>query len=177
MGTTTLLTAEEFLALPEPPEGQHYELSEGELVTVGYAKFLHEYVKAKIHAILVLWNAQSRSGIVFGESMFKLSETTLRQPDVAFAFNARFANSPDEVMAFAPNLAVEVISGSEAAAGAEKKVQQYLRAGVDEVWQVYPESRVVHVRTPGCIRELNAGDVLETPVLPGFNVRVSEFFE
>jgi Uma2 family endonuclease len=177
MGTMSALSEEQFLALPHPPDGGHYELGEGELIAVSGARFFHELVKSKIHELLVLWNAQSGAGRVFGTSMFKLAEGTLRQPDVAFVDTGRFANAPDELMAFPPNLAVEVISGSEPAEQSERKVHQYLRAGVAEVWQIYPASRVVHVRTPGVVRELHPEQLLETPVLPGFSARTGEFFE
>lgn len=176
MATAALLTAEEFLALPERQDGQRYELSEGELVEVGNAKPLHEYIKATIHEILAVWNHGARAGKVFGESMFRLAETTLRQPDIAFVAKDRLVKDK-ETLTFPPNLVVEVISDSESAAEAEKKVYQYLRAGVDEVWQVYPGLHTVKVRTGAGTRDLRDGDALETAALPGFSVPVSAFFE
>lgn len=177
MGTTTALTVEDFLALPPPPDGQHYELSDGELVSVGYTNLIHEYVKSTIHELLIAWNLPTRNGRVFGESMFILYEGTLRQPDIAYVSKERLPSLPHELLDFAPDLAVEVISTSETAAEMEKKVQQYLRAGVAEVWQVYPESRVVLVRTKAGVRELHEEDILESPVLPGFRVGISELFK
>ena len=179
MGTTTALRPADLLTLPEPPDGAHYELSEGELLTVGRAGYLHEFVKANIHRLLNNWDADAERGRVFGESLFPTSEDTARQPDVAFIANDRVAGArlDNNLIPFVPNLAVEVISKSESAEDAERKVQQYLAAGVDEVWQVYPESRLVHARTPGGIRELREHQTIETPVLPGFTAAVSKFFE
>lgn len=178
MTTTTALRAEDLLALPYPPDGAGYELSEGELITVSSAKYRHEDVKATINQFLVIWAVQSRQGKIYGETLFRLGEHTARQPDVAYVSHARRAGFPVEntLVPFVPDLAVEVISESEHAADAESKVHQYLNGGVAEVWQVYPEERVVHIRTAQGIRELRAGDVVESPVLPGFSVAVADFF-
>ena len=179
MGTTTALRASDLLTLSDPPEGAHYELSGGELIAVPGAGYRHEYVKGNVHRLLNNWDPDAGHGRVFGESMFTLSVDTARQPDVAFVTNDRVSgvSIDDNLIPFVPNLAVEVISRSEAAEDAERKVQQYLAAGVTEVWQVYPESRVVHIRTTGSIREIRENQTLESPVLPGFSAPVSTFFE
>jgi Uma2 family endonuclease len=104
-----------------------------------------------------------------------LAFDTARQPDVAFANHERQRSMPLDRMA--PNLAVEVISDSETAYSARKKVSEYLAAGVEEIWQVYPEIRLVIVHTPTGIREVSAGELIESPLLPGFSARVAEFFE
>ena len=179
MGTTTALHADDLLTLPDPPEGAHYELSQGELITVPGAGYRHEYVKGNVYESLVLANAKVRAGRVFCESMFRLRDDTARQPDVAFASNDRIKDVPveDGLIPFVPDLAVEVISKSESAEDAEIKVQEYLTAGVLEVWQVYPEARIVHIRTASGVLQLRPAETLETPVLPGFRVRAGEFFE
>ena len=58
MCATSVLRAEDLLTLPDPPEGAHYELSRGELIAVPADGYRHEYVKARIHELLVLWNAR-----------------------------------------------------------------------------------------------------------------------
>jgi Uma2 family endonuclease len=179
MGTTTALRADDLMTLPHPPEGAHYELSQGELITVAGAGYRHEFVKSDIHRLLIIWDPQRRYGRVFGETTFRLKDDTARQPDVAFVSNDRLAGVPveDRLISFVPNIAIEVISKSESAEDAEIKVQEYLTAGVDEVWQVYPEARVVHIRSASGVRELRPDQTLESPVLPGFSVRVGDFFE
>jgi Uma2 family endonuclease len=79
---------------------------------------------------------------------------------------------------FAPDLAVEVISPSETAAEIAHKVRQYLHAGVEIVWVLYPRDQTIHVsESSHNARILEAEDLLEAPtLLPGFSVRVSEFF-
>ena len=60
-----------------------------------------------------------------------------------------------------------------------RKVKQYFAAGCHAVWIVYPENRELQIlEASGTDRLLHAEDTLEAPEqLPGFSVRVSEFFE
>jgi Uma2 family endonuclease len=178
MPQKTLYKAEDLATLPPLPEGQHYELSEGELIVVGNARFRHEDIKARIAELLTEWNLRAQQGRVYSELLFKLALGTARQPDVSFVTTERRAGAnPDEQASFVPNLAIEVLFESESITEAEAKVHQYLDAGVSEVWQVFPDQRLVHVRTPGQIRELTERDNLSTPVLPGFETSVSRMFE
>jgi Uma2 family endonuclease len=101
-----------------------------------------------------------------------------RIPGVAFVNQSKLALLPYEDIAipFAPDLAIEIISNSEIAARAEKKVQEYLASGVQEIWQVYPTDRFVRIRTAEGSRDLSEEQLLETYVLPGFQVKVQAFF-
>lgn len=179
MATKTALRVDDLLTLPALPEGQWYELSKGELIIVGSAGYLHELVKSRILELLVAWNLEARLGRILGDSMFKLFDDTARIPDVAFVSHERMAAVPvnDAIISFVPELAVEVISKSEGARDAENKVHEYLSSGVEEVWQFFPENRIVHVRTANGIRQLAASDPLTSPLLPGFSVPVSMFFD
>ena len=101
-----------------------------------------------------------------------------RIPDVAFVSHGKLASLPDEDIAipFAPDLAIEIVSNSAIAARAERKVQEYLASGVQEIWQVYPTDRFVRIRTAEGSRDLSEEQLLETYVLPGFQVKVQAFF-
>jgi Uma2 family endonuclease len=178
MAAKTGLTVRD-LANLEPPDGVKYELSDGALITVvRKSTYLHEWVRWRVNAILSEYARRKRTGIIGVESLFTLSEGTARQPEVAFISNAKVrpVTSPDELIPFVPDLAVEVVSESDSIRDAETKVREYFAAGVEEVWQVLPEHRAIHVRTKNAMRELNSDDVIETPVLAGFRAKVSEFF-
>ena len=178
MSTKPALRPDDLLDLPPLPDGQHYELSEGELIVVGSAGYRHEVVKSEILALLIIFARQAGIGRVFSESMFRISEETCRQPDVAFVRQERYREVPvtDKTIPYAPDLAVEVLSASESVSEAEAKVQQYLAGGVREVWQVHCDLRIVLIRKQGSIRELHSKDVLESDLLPGFRANVSDLF-
>jgi Uma2 family endonuclease len=55
------------------------------------------------------------------------------------------------------------------------KAQEYLPSGCEEVWLVFPESRLVLVMTQTRIAGFKAGEVVSTQkVLLGFSVAVDE---
>ncbi len=59
------------------------------------------------------------------------------------------------------------------------KVNQYLAAGAQAVWVVYPELREIHTYGPGAVSAiLREQDVLEDQRLfPGFSLPVKQIFE
>jgi len=91
--------------------------------------------------------------------MFSLGEQTARIPDVAVLLGRKVTCLPDEdvPIPFAPDLAVKVVSVSETAADAEKKVGEYLAAGVREVWQVFSQFPVGAGAPPSRLLKKSSG--------------------
>ncbi|MBA3946347.1 MAG: Uma2 family endonuclease [Herpetosiphonaceae bacterium] len=81
-------------------------------------------------------------------------------------------------MVAGPDLAVEVVSPSESAQDINEKVRDYLAAGTQLMWVVYPRTRQVIVYGPSNAgRIYTVGDTLEhADVLPGFRCPVAELF-
>ena len=178
MGTKTALTPADLLNLPDDDTVVH-ELSHGELITTGKPLMGHQLIKSNVLTELIGYRIQHPEvGRVFSESLFQLGPVTARVPDVAFLGAAKVGSlsHANIVIPVAPDIAVEVISESETAAAAETKVQEYLAAGVQEVWQFYPRSERVWVHLSDHAYNLSADQTLQTPLLPGFSVKVSSFF-
>jgi Uma2 family endonuclease len=78
-----------------------------------------------------------------------------------------------------PDLAVEVVSPSNTAIEVVKKLGDYFRAGVRQVWVIYPVQQFIYVYTSlADIRVLQPGDDFDGgAVLPGFRLAVSTLFE
>jgi Uma2 family endonuclease len=178
MSAATLLTVEQFEQLP-PEDGVQYELKDGELVRMANAKFGHEQTKSEILSCLVPYVVQRRLGRVYSETAFTLSPSRVCSPDVAFLSNESVAKGdPDHIYQGPPDLAIEVVSDTESALELRQKIQDYLDAGSKAVWAFYPKLRVIAVYDQSGAKELRADRVLEAPeILPGFQVRVSRFFE
>lgn len=174
----TALIPAALLTLPRSPTGEHYELSEGELIVVANAGARHERLKQRIAKLLTAYSLGHPIGEVFCETQFTLSEITARIPDVAFVLNAKLKSFPDDDSAipFAPDLAIEIISDSEPAADSEEKVQQYLAADVAEVWQVYPRLGLVRIRTRSGSLDIRDNQAIESESLPGFRSALSAIF-
>jgi len=179
--TNTPYTPEDLLTMPD---GDQYELVDGELVEkpVGYQA---SYVATRLCFFIQQFVLQNGLGwpIVEGSyQCFAEDPSRVRKPDVSFVAKDRMPENrlPQGHCAVAPDLAVEVISPTNRFSDMERKVQEYLRAGVRLVWVVDPPSRTIHAYRPGDtnVRQYYEFDTLiGEDVLPGFQCAVSEIFE
>lgn len=178
MGATTKLTFEEFERLPEQ-EGRRYELDEGELVVEPSPTFLHNRVRGRIARLLTEFVERKKLGEIIEEMDFRLDRDTVRSPDVAFVTTEHLKRidvnrSPVDG---APALAIEVISPTNSAEETARKIRQYLRAGCQSVWIVYPALRSVEVHSAaGIIHIEEPGLLKDEKVLPGFSAALSSIF-
>jgi Uma2 family endonuclease len=180
MVTKTLLTAGELEQMPDDDSVQ-IELDEGELITTPPAGEDHGYVEVEIAS--VLWNfvKKHKLGRVYaGDTGFRLSDSTVRAPDVAFVRRERVQALRSQGFAKgAPDLAIEIRSESESFRQLTRKVKQYLAAGCQVVLVVNREPQQIDVfKADGSEHTLRARDVLKIPeILPGFSVKVADLFK
>jgi Uma2 family endonuclease len=180
MTTSALLSLEEYLALPAK-EGVSYEYDEGRLIEVPAHNLENAEIQGKV--VQLVRNFIDTAGLPFivaGPTGFWLTPELERIPDVCLIRRDKAAAM--EVFhgsrRGAPDLAVEIVSPNENAAELERKIDQYLTAGVAAVVVLYPQSRVVWLyRAGGEAKRLGAGDALEVPVLlPGLRIPIAELF-
>ncbi len=78
-----------------------------------------------------------------------------------------------------PDLAVEVVSPSNAAEHVTEKIEEYFEVGVRQVWVVFPNQRKIYVySSPSSVRILTQDDELDGgDVLPGFRLAVATLFD
>jgi Uma2 family endonuclease len=179
MATTTRLSFAEFVALPES-EGVVYELDEGELRMEASPTLRHNLIRYRIARLLTDFVEGRGLGLVVEEMDFRLSEDTVRNPDVSF-IEAAHANALDQdrsPIEGAPTLAVEVISPSNRAEDMARKVHQYLQAGSRTVWVVYPSLRMIEVHSQSGLRQVREPEALkDESSLPGFSLSLSYIFD
>jgi Uma2 family endonuclease len=176
--TSTAMTVEEFSRLPA--DGARHEMNAGELITLPPPKSLHSRVARSVFTRLDAFLQSEGLREVYQEAGYLLSyePPTIRQPDVSVLSKARIDATPeDSYFEGAPELAIEIVSPSDAADELEIKVRQYLNTGAKQVWVLYPKSQDLHVFQPDRFFVLKADEVLEGgDLLPGFAVKVSELF-
>jgi Uma2 family endonuclease len=178
MATTHVpMTAEQFDALPVAEEGPRYELLDGELIEVSSASGRHNYIAGLLAAFINIFLLRNPIAAVLPETEFALGESRL-QPDIAVLSRANFermgeGRSPVREL---PAIVVEIASPSESAIKMEGKITSYLGAGVSEVWVIYPDTQHLFVHTTSGAKLFDRNAVLETPLLPGWSLRVSEIF-
>ena len=78
-----------------------------------------------------------------------------------------------------PDLAIEIISLTNSADEVADKLEEYFKAGVRQVWVVYPRhSKVYDYSSTTAVRVLAPGDELDGgDVLPGFRLSVTDLFD
>lgn len=182
MAATSLLTSDQFLALPEEfdPNGNRIkiELIGGEVVHVPPASLLHDLIKNKIHELLLdFLRANPQLGLrSLVEIGAQVSGADAFIPDVCVVKRSSLSRDA-RIFQGSPEIAIEVVSPSDTAIHLKQKVHAYLKGGAKSVWVIYPEERSVEVYCEGLMHELTADQSITDPLLPGFSAPVSAFFD
>ncbi|MBI3972740.1 MAG: Uma2 family endonuclease [Chloroflexi bacterium] len=175
----------------QPWDDTRYEIIDGELYVSSQPSNRHQYTCFEVSRRLGNWNADTGLGIVLGAPGLIFAEDDNAAPDVVWVSRERYRRvlGEEDKLHGPPELVVEVLSP-----GAENewrdrdvKLRLYSRRGVDEYWIVDEVGRRVEVyrRSGGSRGEgdtlrlvavVSADETLESPLLPGFGVRVAELF-
>lgn len=179
MATTSLLTAKDVERLPE---GERFELIRGERREVSPPGGRHGRLQARIAARMGSFVEEQRSGAIYTEAGFVISQgpDTLVAPDVAFVRSERLLTEEEEIgfLHQIPDIAVEVVSPGDSHSQVVENIMTYLESGVPLVWEIDPQrQRVIVWSHDQTVQELKAGDTLDGgDVLPGFRVPVADLF-
>jgi Uma2 family endonuclease len=175
----TPLTAEEFDNYPFE-EDKRYELDEGELIEMTRPAYKHNRVVQTLVVELVLYFRENPIGeALISENLYALSPTTRRSPDVAVILGDRRAELEHaKVIPIVPDIAAEVLSPSETQTMIHRKLGQYFKAGVKEVWLIDPETKEVELWTSPALpgNALTESDTLTSALLPGFALPLADLF-
>lgn len=174
-------TAEDLLALAD--DENRYELVRGELIMMTPASARHGKFASRLDRALGGYVEEHELGEVYtAEPGFELEAEppTVRAPDVAFVRRERIPpeGEPDGFWAIAPDLVIEIISPSETAQAIHEKVADYLRAGTQLLWLIYPASQAaMEYLPPMDARRLTVEDDLNGgDVVPGFRYPLRRLF-
>jgi len=175
MSTATLMTVEQFAEM-KTADTEDYELVKGELVPLASGTPRHNAIRDNLGDALRSYVRRNRSGKALAEIDCQISDDIVRRPDVAVFLGERSRRfDPDRVpVPFAPDIAAEILSPSEAAVDVNRKALEYLAAGCQEVWIVDHENSEVFVQTSASIRLIRGADLLDSPLLPGFSQAVAD---
>ncbi len=176
-----VMTAEDLAQLPD--RGKRYELRMRELLMMTPAGALLGRITMILAATLHQYAAQHQLGQVFAaETGFQIHSDpdTVRAPDIAFVARDRIPPEgvPRGFWELAPDLVVKVVSPNDRAADVQDKIEEWLDAGVRQVWVIYPDTEMVWVcHSPKEVDVLKPGDTLVgDDLLPGFRCSVEDLF-
>src|SRR4051812_31061282 len=146
MGTTTLLSFEDFERLPDEPGKD--ELLDGEWFHLPPAFRNHMVIVHRIFALLA--RLVVTEGRVFMETGYKIGTRNWVVPDVSLTHPDQ---AYDKYLEGAPALAVEVISEANTARQIDRKRKLFLQNGALEVWVFYPDTESVWLYRPDHAQE------------------------
>jgi Uma2 family endonuclease len=172
------MTAEQFDALPEE-EGRKWELLDGELIEVPSATPKHNLILAQLLSLLHSYAIPRRLGVVLPETDLAVRANTRLRPDMGF-FSAETWRTVDierVPVIQTPDIAVEIISPSETSTTINRKIDAYLKWGVQEVWLIEPEIRTLFVHTLVGAQRLSEGAFLTSSFIPGWQLQIADLFE
>ena len=184
---TALMTAEEFLSLPEGGKRDQF-LIRGKLweKPMTYRNPFHSELMIRLGYLLTTWLSAARPRsfkIVGGEAGFRLrvEPSTIVGIDVAVVSKdvGHFKQGKRVVFDGAPILAIEILSPSDRVSEVEAKVDEYLSVGVKQVWIVSPHFQTVEVHRSDMPPALFTGpaELTVEPDLPGLKFSVADIFE
>jgi Uma2 family endonuclease len=160
-------------------EDERFELVEGEIVVMAAKVVAHERIKSAL--TVAISRALPEHLTIAVEATLRLSDTLMLEPDVAVFPRTLFARSTTFVQLDPGDghLVIEV-AASSLAYDKDLKARLYARHGVREFWVIDANSRSTWVHTGpsgdrwSSITERGPQDLLTTPALPGFSIRLSE---
>jgi len=178
------MTAQEFLAQPFLDDGRRRELIEGEVVVTD-PTFRHQDIVGAVYSELRAWcRAAPDRGFATLNIDTAIGARSVFSPDVQWYRAGREFADPDARPQPPGDLVVEVRSPSTWRYDIGVKRSRYEALPVAELWLVdTPASSVIVCRRSAADAaafdvslELAGGDVLASPLLPGFGLAVRDVF-
>lgn len=173
----TIYEFEQMLSLPENQD-RLLELINGEVVEKMHTEE-HGMIASNINIELGSYVKQHKAGRVGIEVRHRVIEDRLnaRMPDVSFT-RAQRPVVKRESVPHLPDIAIEIKSPDDSIKQFRAKAEYYLANGVQLVWLVYPQQRMIEVYSlDGDVEILfEGGQLTGGEVLPGFSMPISEVF-
>jgi len=168
MGTTTLVSVEEYLRTSFPDADREYV--DGRIVERNVGEVDHSDVQSSIlHYLRTRYKRQIWAGV---EVRVQVKRNRFRIPDVTVMAGSKPA---ERIIRKPPAVAVEVLSPHDRAGDLEEKINDYLAFGIPYVWVINPETRRAYIHTPKGSYEAKQG-ILRAETA-GLEVPLSDIFE
>lgn len=185
----TGITYETYFELPLTK--QRYEIIDGEMIMAPAPEIGHQISVGKLHVPLhVVSETQHLGYIILAPADVLISRSPLRtrQPDLMFLdirrqeVQALGDMNHLKILEVAPDLVIEVLSGSDVRGALNDKLADYAAIGVKEVWLVSREASTVEVlwlQEIGYERSglYGLGDTIQSNLYSEFNLPVATIFE
>jgi len=176
MAGQQLLTYADLAAMPE--DGLRRELLDGELLVSPSPRTRHQEVSWRLSLAVGNHLEASGGGRAFAAPLDVIfDDHTVLEPDLLFIADERSEIITEKNIQGVPSLVIEILS--EARIDRVRKRDLYARFQVPEYWIVDPEADRIEVYRLGDggygkPEILEPGEVLSTPLLPGFEIDIAK---
>ena len=165
-----------------PDDGRLRELVDGQIVEWDVTTRLHGYFMAVLARLLGNFVADANLGVILtGDPMIRIqgSEHNARGPDLCFYARGRIPHDlTAPVGEEPPDFVVEILSPGDRAGEVQRKIVDWLGAGVKLLWYVDPEGGFTTVYHAGGITSVGPDRDLDgADVLPGFRLRLRAVYD
>jgi len=172
------MTDEQFFQLCQANRDLKFErTAQGEMIVMAPTGGETGRYNSEIGADLVLWNRQTKLGVVFDSSTcFKLPNGADRSPDLAWIKQERWdALTPEQKEKFppiCPDFVLELMSPTDNLKAIQAKMQEYRDNGARLGWLINRKAQQVEIyRIAQEVEVLQSPDTLSGEnVLPGFTL-------
>lgn len=180
--TTTKLTYEDYLDLPD--DGLRHEIIDGEHFVTPAPNDRHQMISQNLEDAIRAYR-RTHPEVLHRHAPYevKLSDVDVVQPDILVITPARRHVRRGRGVTGAPDLVIEILSESNRRYDEVTKRKLYEQFGVVEYWVVDPDIDSVRIyRRDGEVLKrvaetsLEEGGTLTTPLLPDFELPISEVF-
>lgn len=183
MSTSLRWTVADLAALPD--NDSRYEIIDGELFVSKAPHWQHQVTCTNISAELRTWSITHDAGVALAGPGIIYADDEAVIPDVVWISKARrdLVLGAEGKLVHSPDLVVEVISFGAANEQRDRDAKRrlYSRRGVQEYWIADWRAETVEVYRRQqaelrLVQTLLRGDLLESPLLPGFGCVIDRFF-
>jgi len=177
------MTYQDLLRLPE--DRLRHELIDGEHIVSPAPTLRHQQVAFNLAFAISAFVRPRALGKVFMAPVdVLLSQFDVVEPDVLYVSQTNAPRLRERYVEGAPDLAIEVLSPSSVRIDKVRKLGLFERYGVPEYWLADPVEDTLEVYRLTAAGRLTlqaslshaAGDVLETPLLAGLRIPLSDIF-
>jgi Uma2 family endonuclease len=177
------LTYRDYALIPE--DGRRHEILDGEHYVTAAPFLSHQKLAFRLTLRVGGFIEANHLGLFFfAPADVLLSAHDVVQPDLLFISSGRASIAAGKNVQGAPDLMIEILSQSSRRLDKVLKLRTYDRYGVQEYWMFDPFRKGVqtYLRPETGLRpqpflSAAAGDVLTSPLLPGFELPLAEVFE
>ena len=188
VATTKRYTLDDLKDVAQPWDDTRYEIIDGELFVSTQPSAQHQFTCNEVARRVTNWTVSTGLGWVFPAPGLIFADDDNAAPDVVWLSKERLRTvlGEDGKLHGPPELIVEVLSpgAQNERRDRDVKLRLYSRRDVDEYWILNCQQRRAEIYRrnaddPGVLRlaaALGENDSLESPLLPGFSVRVGDLF-